>query len=65
MERGVEGPCVDAQSIARYGADELGEAVSVARAPAERLENDEIERALEQLDAGRWRERGGARRVDI
>ena len=53
LEGGIERPRLDLEHVAGLRANELGEAVAVAWAPAERLEHDEIERALQQLHARR------------
>ena len=50
MQRRIQRPGVDLQRIARARADHLREAVAVSRPPAQGLEDDEIERALEELD---------------
>src|SRR5262249_38292947 len=51
VQGGVERPGVDLQDVARARLDGLGDAVAVLRPPAEGFEDQEIERALEQLDA--------------
>ena len=51
MERRVERSGVYLQRVTRVGANHLRDAEAVLGAPPERLENDEVERALEQLDA--------------
>ena len=50
MERWVERASVHLQRVARVGANHLPEPEPVLRSPPECLEDDEIERALEQLD---------------
>src|SRR5262249_56438553 len=50
VERGIERAGVHLERVARAGPDHLRDAVAVAFAPAQRLENQEIERALQQLD---------------
>src|SRR5262249_10131526 len=55
MERGIDRAGVDLEHAARGGVDHLNEAIAVARTPAQRLKDDEVERALEDLDAGEGR----------
>ena len=50
MEGWVERSRIDLQRLIRVGADHLRNPISVARTPAQRLQNDEVERALEQFD---------------
>ena len=52
MQRGIDRARVDLEDAASRGVDHLHEAVAVARAPAKRLEDDEVEGALEELDTG-------------
>src|SRR5689334_5135427 len=50
VERRLERARLDAQQVVRVGADHLREAIAVARPPAQGLEDDEVERTLEQLE---------------
>ena len=52
VQRPVERGVFDHELLARRLPDPRGHCVAVARAPTQRLEDDEVERALEQLDAG-------------
>jgi hypothetical protein len=52
MQRRIERPGVHLERVLRAGANELRDAVAVAWAPPEGLKDDEVERALQQLDAG-------------
>src|SRR2546430_1478358 len=47
VEGGIERPRFHLQHVVGIGADHLRDAVAVARPPAQGLENDEVERALE------------------
>src|SRR5690348_12217096 len=61
MQRGVERAGVHLQHVLRASADHLRDPVAVARTPAQGLQDDEIERALEQLESGEWLARTGHR----
>src|SRR6185437_2412583 len=59
LKRGIERSRFHLQHVGGLRADEEQEAVAVARSRAQRLEDDEVERALEELDArGRGRRAG-------
>ena len=51
MESGVERTGVDLEDVAGVELDGLADAVAVLGSPAESLEDQEVERALEKLDA--------------
>src|SRR6185312_11165938 len=53
MECGIERARFDAKDVAGAGLDHLHEAVPVPGPPAERLEDDQVERSLEELQPGR------------
>src|SRR5262245_65448971 len=57
MQGGVERSAVDVQRLAGVNANGVRQAVRVLRAPLQRLQDQEVERALEQLDAGLGRAR--------
>src|SRR2546421_7089562 len=48
----VQGAVGDLERAGRRIADGAGDAVAVPRAPRERLENEDVERALEEVDRG-------------
>src|SRR5438309_429119 len=48
----IEGTVGDVERAGRRVADDAGDAMPVARAPRDRLENEDVERALEQVDRG-------------
>src|SRR5438128_8510705 len=50
VERGIERSGVDLQYLAGAGADRLRDPVAVARPPLQRPQDEEAERALQQLD---------------
>src|SRR4029078_8686369 len=52
VQRGIERSRFDLERLARGRADDLRDAVAVPRSPAQRLKNDQVERALEELDSG-------------
>src|SRR5438105_908010 len=54
MEGGVEGTLIDLKHVLRELLDTLGDRPAVARAGDEGAENEEVERALEQVESGRW-----------
>jgi len=51
VQGGIEGAGVDLEDVVGVGFDGLADAVAVAGAPAEGLQDQEVESALEQLDA--------------
>jgi hypothetical protein len=51
MEGRIERPCLDLEHVVGVRADHLREPVAVPRPPAEGLEDDEVECALEELEA--------------
>src|SRR5690242_4353937 len=51
MKRGVERAGVHLKDVSRVSANRLADAIAVLRAPAKRLQDEQVERALEQLDA--------------
>ena len=51
MQRGIEGPGVDLEQVAGMRANRLADAVAMAGPPAQLLEDQQVERALEQFDA--------------
>src|SRR3954466_554958 len=53
MQRGVERAVVDLEHVVSRGADPLRHTEAVHGAPRERLENHDIERALEEIEVGR------------
>src|SRR5688500_14899056 len=50
VEGGVEGALLDAEGVVGRLADPARDGVAVARAPAEGLEDEDVERALEELE---------------
>jgi hypothetical protein len=50
VERRIERSGIDLQRVAGVGLDGDGDAVAVAGPPLQRLQNEEVERALQQLD---------------
>jgi hypothetical protein len=52
MEREVERAILDVERVARGVLDPAGDGVPVARAPDEGLENERVERALDELEVG-------------
>src|SRR5207244_10807198 len=50
LQRRIQRSRLHLEHVARAGADQLHDAVAVARPPAQRLEDDEIKRALEDLN---------------
>ena len=65
VQGGVERSRVDLQRLVGVGANHLRDAVSVTRPPAQRLQDDEVEGALKQLDPRQrlLRHDGAGRRV--
>ena len=51
MQRGIERALLDQQNLFGIAFDGLGDGVPVGRAWLEGSENQEVERALEELDA--------------
>lgn len=51
VERRIQGPGIDLEDVARVGLDHLRETEAVLRSAAQGLEDDEVEGALEELDA--------------
>jgi len=51
MQGGVQRPGIHLERVGGVRRDHLGDAVTVAWTPAQRLEDDHVERTLEQLDA--------------
>jgi hypothetical protein len=52
VKGGVERTRVNLQHVPRAIPDELRDPIPVPGAPAQGLQNEEVERALQQLDAG-------------
>src|SRR5947207_5610040 len=48
----IEGAVGDVERAGRRVADDAGDAVPVPRAPRDRLENEDVERALEEVERG-------------
>src|SRR6187549_2297455 len=51
VKRRIEGSLLDQQNVLRSALDRLGDRVAVRRPPAERAKDQQIQRALQQLDA--------------
>ncbi len=51
MQGGVERPRLHLERILGVGIDRVADAVAMLRAPAQRLQDDEVERSLQQIDA--------------
>src|SRR6185437_3616656 len=50
MQRGVERPRIRPQHIARAGADGLADSIAVPRPPLQGLQDQQVERALQQFN---------------
>src|SRR3954469_3467935 len=48
VERGIERALLDAEHVVGGGLDPAGDPVAMHRAPGERLENEELDRALQE-----------------
>ena len=51
VERRIERAGLDLEQLTRAAANRLADAIAVLRPPLERLENQQVERPLQQLDA--------------
>ena len=51
MQRRVEQSGLDAERLVRRRSDRLGNAVAVRRSPAQRLQDQHVERALQDVGA--------------
>src|SRR6185503_15066929 len=52
VQRGVQRPFLDEEVAVGDGVDPLGHGVAMPRAPAQRFENEDVERAAEQAAIG-------------
>src|SRR5262249_34986640 len=54
VQRGIERSVLHLNGVVRTGADCQSDAVPVARAPLQRLQDHQVERPLHQFDAIHW-----------